>query len=345
MVIVLGKTQQVSRVEQKQQVQEEYSPQKPIPIYFNLTRDAKVQVYPEFLSIFGKKVKKHFDEGNRKRAEDAKNGYIHIGNITDCARQSMLTEQNLDKIDMTIWDYADFMDGLGSEEMIISVLNHGKEIKGESQRDVKFENFVAHPDYIDELDGKPVIFELKNSKKIKSFILSEDTMKKYIRQILLYMILTDIPEGIVLVRYARPDFPETVTKDETKFEMFNFIGDGEYVYKLRFHKHTGQFPFFAVKIDLPMDSPNREIIKQGLREITAPLYLAGDPTKLPLLPDRDNNWKCQNYCKAKDLCYQTPDEQTDEVKRFVLLNEHLDSIVTKKVSRLRKCTPIDIKTD
>jgi hypothetical protein len=338
MVVVLSNKKQ-----QKQQVQVESSPQKPIPIYLNLIKDAEVQVYPEYLSLFGKKVKRMFDEKNKQRAEDSKKGIIHIGNITGCARQAMLTEQNLDDIEMTIWDYADFMDGLGSEEMIVRVLNHGKEVNGEFQKDIVFDNFVGHPDYIDEIEGKPVIFELKNSKKIKPFILSEDTMKNYIRQILLYMILDDIAEGIILVRYARPDFPEYITKDQDRFDMFNFIGDGESLYKLKFHKETGQFPFFAVKLDLPLDSPNRDIIKKGLKEITAPLYQSGDPKKLPILPDRDNNWKCQKYCKVKDLCYQTPDEQDDAVKRFVLLNHHLDSIVNKKISRFRKRQPVDIQ--
>jgi len=278
----------------------------------------------------------------------------------------MLTEQNLDKINMTIYDYSDFMDGLGSEEMIVRVMNHGKKVDGDFQKKIVFDNFVGHPDYIDEelkFSGQPVVFELKSSKKINPFILSEDTMKKYIRQVLLYMILDDIEDGIVLVRYARPDFPEFIAKDKLEYiipdneiefymkneevidkflKLLKFQNDGESLYKLRFHKETGQFPFFAVKVSLPLNSPNREIIKKGLKEITAPLYTVGDPKKLPILPDRDNNWKCQKYCKVKDLCYQTPDEQDDPVKRFVLLNHHLDSIVNKKISRFRKCTPVDI---
>ncbi len=321
-----------------QQVAGEQLPKKNGLTYLSLEKEIDIEVDFDYLSTFGKKVKKKFMDSNRKRAEDTKNGILHAGNIVGCLRQAMLTEQNLDYIaeKYNIWDYVDFMDGNGSENAIVSILDHDKDPDklGQYQLDVHFDDFTAHPDYIED-DG--TVLELKSSKKIKPFILSEETVKKYIRQLALYMILTDNENGKILARYARPDFPEYVGK-----QIDEKTGVEENLYILRFHRDTGQFPFWAVKVTIKMDAKIRENIKKAMIEITAPLYKAGIVSKIPMLDDKENNWACQKYCKVKELCDQTPDEQTDPNARYVLLNKHLDDAMNKKVSRLRRNLPVDI---
>lgn len=343
-----------------QQVAEEQLLGKNGLIYLNLEKDVKVRVNTQYLSTFGKRIKKKFMDSNKKRAEDSKKGIIHAGNTVGCIRQSMLSEQNLEYLadKYNIWDYVDFMDGNGSESAIVSILDHDKDPDklGDYQLDVKFDDFTAHPDYIDD-DG--VVLELKSSKKIKPFILSEETVKKYIRQLTLYLILTDKTEGIILARYARPDFPEYV---RTK-TWDSSIGDYDYsamdeimklnkdnknfkkednLYKLVFHRDSGQFPFWAVSVEIEADAKSREIVKRAMREVTAPLYKAGDVTQIPILDDKENNWACTKYCKVKELCDQTPDLQKDPNKRFVLLNKHIDQAMNKEVSRARRNQPVDI---
>jgi hypothetical protein len=289
-------------------------------------RDIVVEVDYEYLSIFDKKVKDYFIEKNRARREDTKKGIIHIGNLTDCVRRQVLLEQHYEDIDLSIWDCTDFMDGNGSENMIVTILDHGRnntDEKGEYQKHIVFDDFTAHPDYIDDEEG--VIFELKSSKKIKPFILSDDGVKSYIRQIVYYMVLNDMDKGRILIRYGLPMFPEYIGK-----EVDNKTGVEESIYKLKYHRDSGQFPFFSIKLTLKDGgAQTKERIKKALIDVIKPAYLKGDVTQIPILEDKPTNWKCNKYCKVKQFCDQIPDKQTDPATRYVLLNKHIDEATDK----------------
>lgn len=296
-------------------------------------KDIHVEVADNYLPIFGKKARAFFSVKNKQRLQDTKDGIIHIGNINGCIRQSMITEQYNDQLEYNIWDLCNFMDGLDSEKIIVKILDHGRsnvDEKGEFQKNIEFDNFVAHPDYID--DETAFIFELKSTNKTKPFILSDDTMKVYIRQIVYYMVLNDMEKGRIFARYALPFFPEYIGKD-----VDTQTGVEEPIYKHRYHKDTGQFPFFACELEIKVDAPSRERIKKGLVEIVKPAYLAGDITQIPVLDGKaeGKNWKCNSYCKVKDICDTIPDLQTDQNKRYILLNKHIDD-ATDKVRKYGK---------
>lgn len=242
----------------------------------------------------------------------------------------MIQEQYAEQIDNTIYDYCNYMDGLDSEKIIVQVMNHNRsstaEIKeGEFQKELNFDCFVGHPDYID--DEENILFELKSTSKTKPFILSDDTIKVYIRQITYYMILNDMEKGRIFARYMLPFFPKKVGEmipDE------NFPDIKVPVYVLEWHKDTSQFPFFSCELSIPMDAESRERVKRALVEIVKPIYLNGDIQQVPVLDDKPNNWKCNNLCKCKEICDTIPDLQDDPVKRYVLLNKHIDEAVNKK---------------
>ena len=264
---------------------------------------------------------------NKQRLQDTKDGIIHIGNINGCIRQSMITEQYSDKIEYNIWDLCNFMDGLDSEKIIVKILDHGRDNineKGEYQKDIKFDNFVAHPDYIDNETG--FIFELKSTNKIKPFILSDDTIKVYLRQIIYYMVLEGLEKGRIFARYAMPMFPECIGKD-----VDSNTGVEESVYKLRYHKDTGQFPFFSCELTIDLSAPSRDRIKKALVEVIKPIYLEKDITKVPVLDGKNEgvNWKCNTYCKVREICDSIPDLQSDPQIRDILLNKHIDNAVNK----------------
>lgn len=360
MVIKLTKSQQHQSLKQEEQQQEgeenhlelkqdqvEKSTTQPLPhTYFVHPAEKDILVEEDnesYLPILGKKAKDYFVAKNKARAEDSKNGIIHIGNLTTCMRQSMLLEKYADQIDYTIWDYTDFMDGLDSEKIIVHVLNHGRlstdGSTGEFQKDLVFDDFIAHPDYIDDEDD--VIFELKSTKKIKPFILSEDTITKYVRQIVYYMILNNMEKGRVLARYALPFFPTYVkVEDEIKM-LIKGITVEDNLYVLKFHRETGQFPFYSVRLELKKDGASRDRVKMGLVDIIKPLYQAGDIEKVPILDDKETNWHCNKYCKVKQICDQTPDLQTDPAVRYVVLNKHIDA-ATNKVKRFGRRKDKDV---
>jgi len=309
------------------------------PTYLVQEKDILVEVEPDYLPILGKKIKQFFDEKNAKRREDSLKGIIHIGNINGCIRQSMITEQYHDEIEYTIYDYINFMDGLDSEKIIVKILDHGRNNineNGEYQKDIIFDNFVAHPDYID--NETDFLFELKSTNKIQPFILSDDVMKTYIRQIVYYLVLEGMVNGRILARYNLPYFPEYVGKD------VHDDGTADNLYKLVFHKESGQFPFFSTKLTIDHSAPSRERIKKELIETIKPLYLQGDITQIPVLDGKveGKNWKCNSYCKVREICDRIPDLQTDPEKRYVLLNKHIDDATNKVKFSGRKNQAVDI---
>ena len=282
-------------------------------------KDILVEVDEEYYPILGKKILDHYREKNRKRQED---GYIHIFEVSSCLRQSLIYQQYPEDItDLTIHDTKNFDHGLKSETVLVDVLESQKDpsVSTEYQYDIDFSGISGHPDYIEN----DWVFELKSVNKFKPLILSDDSVKGYIRQIVYYMILMDIEKGRIIVGYNMPFFPEFIKFDDV---------DGERLYKLRFHKDTGQFPYFLVKLNIPLNAPIREKVKSGLLNVVKPLYQEGDISKIPRLDGaiEGSNWRCSNYCKVYNICMKLPDEQHDIDIRNILLNKHIDEQVDRK---------------
>lgn len=286
----------------------------------------------EYLPILGKKIKSHYEKKNKARQQD---GTIHIFEITNCLRQSLILQQYPEEISkLTIYDCMNFDHGLNSETVLVNILETQAKEQGlstEYQRDIDFSGISGHPDYV-EGDW---VFELKSVNKFKPLILSDDSVKGYIRQVAYYMILMGIEKGRIIAKYNMPFFPELVTYDtDTLANAFpnHFIGDGRPIYKLNFHKETGQFPYFTIRVSIPADKEIREKVKNGLLNVVKPLYKEGDISKFPRLDGAldGSNWKCSKYCKARDKCLELPDEQYDPEIRSILLNKHIDEQMDKK---------------
>ena len=292
----------------------------------------------------GKKIKSHYEKKNKQRQQD---GTIHIFEITNCIRQSLILQQYPEEIDgITIYDCMNFDHGLNSETVLVNILETQAKEEGlstEYQRDIDFSGISGHPDYV-EGDW---VFELKSVNKFKPLILSDDSVKGYVRQVTYYMILMGIEKGRIIVKYNMPFFPELVTYDTQRLPQFNMVGDGAPMYKLKFHKDTGQFPYFTVHVTIPKDKEIREKVKNGLLNIVKPMYKEGDITKFPRLDGSldGSNWKCSKYCKARDKCMEIPDEQYDLEIRNILLNKHIDEQMDKhKRFGRRKDRNVDITT-
>lgn len=245
-------------------------------------------------------------------------------------RQSLIMQQYPQDIkDLTIWDTTNFDHGLSSETTLVNVLESQKEegLSTEYQRDIDFSGISGHPDYI---EGEWV-FELKSVNKFKPLILSDDSVKGYIRQVVYYMILMDIEKGRIVVKYNLPFFP---VKAGDIIEDEDFPDIKTPVHKLEFHKETGQFPYFAVKVTIPLDAPIRQKVKDSLLNIVKPLYKQGDIAQFPRLDGclDGSNWKCSRFCKAREKCLELPDEQYDLDIRNILLNKHIDEQVDRKRS-------------
>lgn len=301
---------------------------------YSASKDILVEVDAEYLPVLAKKIKKYFDDLNEIRQNDGK---IHVFEITDCLRKALLVKKYGKDIQLDIYDYMNLIQGLLSEQKLVEILaSDQKDSSTEYQRDIVFDTISAHPDYT-ETGEVEYVFELKSTNKIKPLILSDDTVKGYVRQVVYYMILMNIERGRILVRYNLPHFPEYIGK-----ELDETTGVEESIYKLKYHKDTGQFPFFAVRLHLPLNAPIREYVKKSLIDIVKPIYEAGDPEQIPPLEGmkEGTNWKCNNYCKVLEQCKAIPDKQTDPDKRYVLLNKHIDDSVNRVRYFGRKNKPV-----
>lgn len=228
---------------------------------------------------------------------------------------------------MNIYDTMNFDHGLMSETVLVNILEEQKDpaLSTEYQKDIDFSGISGHPDYI-EGDW---VFELKSVNKFDPLILSAESVKGYVKQVVYYMILMNIEKGRIIVKYNLPFFP--VYKGEI-VEDENFPNIKTPVHHLEFHKDTGQFPFFVVKVSIPLHAPIRDQVKSSLLNVVKPLYKEGDISKIPRLDGAldKKNWKCSNYCKVKEKCFELPDEQYDMDIRNILLNKHIDEQVDRK---------------
>jgi len=280
----------------------------------------------EYLPILGKKIINHYTEKNKKRQQD---GTIHIFEITNCLRQSLILQQYPQEVanKLTIWDTTNFDHGLNSETVLVNIMESQKDqgVSTEYQYDINFSGISGHPDYI-EGDW---VFELKSVNKFGPLILSNSSVTGYIRQVVYYMILMGIEKGRVIVKYNMPFFPEKII-DVVEDPDFPDIKTP--LYKLKFHKDEGQFPYFTFRVDIPLDAPIRQKVKDGLLNILKPMYKEGDISKFPRLDGAldGSNWRCSKYCKVRDKCMELPDEQYDTDIKDILLSKHIDEQVHRK---------------
>jgi hypothetical protein len=314
---------------------DQISPKQQHPIIDNQKDILVTADLEEYLPILGKKIINHYKQKNLKRQKD---GTIHIFEIINCLRQSLILQQYPEEIEgLNIWDTSNFDHGLNSETVLVDILESQKEegLSTEYQYDIDFSGISGHPDYI-EGDW---VFELKSVNKFKPLILSDSSVTGYIKQIVYYMILMDIEKGRVIVKYNMPFFPEIVAYDTEELyekiksipELSKLIGDEQPFYKLRFHKDTGQFPYFEFRVDIPVTAPIRQKVKDGLLNILKPMYKKGDITKIPRLDGAldGSNWKCSKYCKAREICLNIEDNQTNTEIKSILLNKHIEAQVER----------------
>src|SRR5688500_15750693 len=95
-----------------QQVQAESLIQQP-HLTYSASKDIRVEVDTEYLPVLAKKIKKYFDDLNEKR-----NG-MHVFEISDCLRKALLVKKHAKDIQLDIYDYMNFIQGLLSETKMV----------------------------------------------------------------------------------------------------------------------------------------------------------------------------------------------------------------------------------
>ena len=76
------------------------------------------------------------------------------------------------------------------------------------------DEIVAHPDIMDNTDGRMVIIELKDTVAGKRLDINDYTFRSYLRQLLYYLIMTGIEKGIISIRYNIKEL-RLIKRDDT----------------------------------------------------------------------------------------------------------------------------------
>jgi hypothetical protein len=168
---------------------------------------------------------------------------------------------------------------------------------GVAQAELQMDNIVAHPDIMDNTDGKKVIIELKDTVVGRRLDINDYTFRSYLRQLLYYLTMTGIEKGIISIRYNIREL-RLIKKDET----------GEYFFRPNNAKVAGVESW---SVNLPKDDITREILRNEMvlrKKILVNALENHDVTILPRLTEPLKSSKCPS-CPFYRRCYDDTENE------------------------------------
>ena len=149
-------------------------------------------------------LRQRYEERKKERIGNAP---IHVSDIlpSTCIRKQYYSRVFPEKDPITEESMHHFIRGEASEFAISQLANLGV-----SQADVEFDGLVAHPDILNENQ----IVELKDTVGGKRLDITDETFISYLRQLLYYLAITGIENGIISIRYSTRELRWTGTGED-----------------------------------------------------------------------------------------------------------------------------------
>ena len=213
---------------------------------------------------------------------------IHVSDIlpSSCIRKQYYSRVYPDEDSITDESIHHFVRGESSEFAITQLAKIGV-----AQTELQMDDIVAHPDIMDNTDGKKIIIELKDTVSGKRLDINDYTFRSYLRQLLYYLVMTGIEKGIISIRYNIREL-RLIRKDER----------GEYFFRPNNAKLPGVESW---SVNLPRDDITREILRNEMvlrKKILVNALDNHDVTILPRLIEPLKSSKCPN-CPFYRRCY------------------------------------------
>jgi len=213
---------------------------------------------------------------------------IHVSDIlpSSCIRKQYYSRVYPDEDSITDESIHHFVRGESSEFAITQLAKIGV-----AQSELQMDDIVAHPDIMDNTDGKKIIIELKDTVSGKRLDINDYTFRSYLRQLLYYLVMTGIEKGIISIRYNIREL-RLIRKDER----------GEYFFRPNNAKLPGVESW---SVNLPRDDITREILRNEMvlrKKILVNALDNHDVTILPRLIEPLKSSKCPN-CPFYRRCY------------------------------------------
>jgi CRISPR/Cas system-associated exonuclease Cas4 (RecB family) len=239
----------------------------------------------EFTDLLKNNLRSRYNDRKKDRIGLAP---IHVSDIlpSSCIRKQYYSRVYPDEDCITDESIHHFVRGESSEFAITQLAKIGV-----AQTELQMDDIVAHPDIMDNTDGKKIIIELKDTVAGKRLDINDYTFRSYLRQLLYYLIMTGIEKGIISIRYNIREL-RLIRKDET----------GEYFFRPNNAKLPGVESW---SVNLPRDDITREILRNEMvlrKKILVNALDNHDVTILPRLIEPLKSSKCPN-CPFYRRCY------------------------------------------
>ena len=221
---------------------------------------------------------------------------VHVSDIipTTCIRKQYYTRKFPDLDPLSDRSVHHFVRGESSEFVITQLAGLGV-----AQADVEMDGIVAHPDIM-SLE-QCVIVELKDTVSGRRLNFYDSTFRSYLRQLLYYMVMTNIEKGIISIRY-----------NIRELRWIKSDSEGDYFFRPFDAKDVGIESWEAF---LASDDVLRELLKNEMvrrKNLFLKALNENDVSILPRLVDDAKRSKCP-HCPFQDKCLNQ-DHESDEAK-------------------------------
>jgi CRISPR/Cas system-associated exonuclease Cas4 (RecB family) len=238
----------------------------------------------EFTDLLKNNLRSRYEEKKKDRMGLAP---IHVSDIlpSSCIRKQYYSRIYPHEDPISDESIHHFVRGESSEFAITQLAKIGV-----AQAELQMDDIVAHPDIMDNTSQK-VIIELKDTVAGKRLDINDYTFRSYLRQLLYYLIMTGIENGIISIRYNNREM-RLINKDET----------GEYFFRPTHAKDPG---IESWSVNLPKDDITREILRNEMvlrKNMLVNALENHDVTILPRLTEPLKSSKCPK-CPFYDRCY------------------------------------------
>jgi hypothetical protein len=239
----------------------------------------------EFTNMLKSNLRSRYDDRKKDRIGLAP---IHVSDIlpSSCIRKQYYSRVYPDEDPITDESIHHFVRGESSEFAITHLAKIGV-----AQAELQMDEIVAHPDIMDNTNGRMVIIELKDTVAGKRLDINDYAFRSYLRQLLYYLIMTGIEKGVISIRYNIKEL-RLIKRDDT----------GEYY----FRPNDARLPGIeSWSVNLPKDDITREILRNEMvlrKNILVSALENHDVTILPRVTEPLKSSKCPN-CPFYSRCY------------------------------------------
>jgi predicted small integral membrane protein len=260
----------------------------------------KVKKNKEFTELLQRKLKARYEE--RKRIDSI----AHVSDIipTTCIRKQYYTRKFPDYDSISNETVHHFVRGESSEFVITQLADMGV-----AQANIEMNGIVAHPDIM--TGDRDTIVELKDTVAGKRLDFYDETFKSYLRQLLYYLVMTNIEKGIISIRY-----------NIKEIKWIKSDSEGDYFFRPFEAKDAG---IESWEVVLPTGDIAREILKNEMvrrKNLFLRALAENNVSILPRLIDEAKRNKCP-HCQFYRKCIDQ-DSESEEAKKMAKEIDLLD---------------------